>query len=158
MACWLMKSEPSVYSIDDLQRDKTTCWEGVRNYQARNFMRDDMKVGDKVLFYHSNADPSGVAGLGKIVKTAYPDKSAFDKKSHYYDPKSTPDKPLWFMVDVGFVARFSKMISLEQIKSDSALDGILVAKRGQRLSIQPVSEEHFLHICSMADVNSKLLG
>jgi len=150
MACWLMKCEPSVYSIDDLQRDKSTCWEGVRNYQARNFMRDDMKIGDRVLFYHSNADPSGITGLAEIVKTSYPDKAALDKSSRYYDPKSTPDKPIWFMVDVGFVARFSEMITLEQIKNDSKLDGILVAKRGQRLSIQPVSDHHYQHICRLA--------
>lgn len=147
-----MKSEPSVYSIDDLQRDKTTSWEGVRNYQARNFMRDEMKIGDKVLFYHSNADPSGIAGLGKIVKTAYPDKAAFDKDSRYYDPKSTLEKPVWFMVDVGFVAKFADMITLEQIKADPALEGILVAKRGQRLSIQPVSDQHYQHLCRLAGV------
>ncbi len=147
---WLMKSEPSVYSIKDLQRDGKTAWEGVRNYQARNFMRDSMRVGDLVLFYHSNADPSGVAGVAKIASQAYPDAAAFDSKSRYFDERSTPDKPLWFLVDVAFVAAFKEILPLEKIKQAKELEGIMVAKRGMRLSIQPVSEAHFKHVCHLA--------
>ncbi len=147
---WLMKSEPSVYSIQDLLRDGKTAWEGVRNYQARNFMRDEMQVGDLVLFYHSNADPSGVAGVAKVAGKAYPDAAAFDRKSRYFDERSTPEKPLWFLVDVAFVAAFKEILSLEKIKQAKELEGIMVARRGMRLSIQPVSEAHFKHICSMA--------
>jgi len=151
MQHWLMKSEPTVYSIDDLERDKVTSWEGVRNYQARNFMRDDMQIGDLVLFYHSNASPPGVAGIGKIVREAYPDNFAFKKDHKYYDSRSTSEKPLWFMVDVGFVGKFKNLVSLDQIKNEKALEGIMVAKKGSRLSVQPISEAHFKHICKMAD-------
>lgn len=150
MACWLMKSEPTVYSIDDLKRDGVTCWEGVRNFQARNFMRDEMKVGDQVLFYHSNASPAGVAGIARIARTGYPDKAAFDPKSKYFDERSTPQKPLWLMVDVEFVSKFKQILSLEQIKEDTLLEGIMVAKRGMRLSIQPVSPQHFARISQLA--------
>ena len=146
MAFWLMKSEPSAYSIDDLKRDGVTQWEGVRNYQARNFMRDDMKSGDLVLFYHSNASPAGVVGIGQVVREAYPDHFAWNPDSKYFDKRSTPEKPLWFMVDIGFVARFAKTLTLQQIKEDHALSGIMVAQRGSRLSIQPVAEAHFRHI------------
>src|SRR5690606_17593040 len=103
---WLMKSEPGSYSIDDLQRDTRTSWEGVRNYQARNFMRDDMRPGDGVLFYHSGANPPGVAGLAKIARAAYPDPTALDPDSHYYDPKATKEDPRWVMVDIEFVEKF----------------------------------------------------
>jgi len=140
---WLMKSEPGVYSIDDLERDGTTPWEGVRNYQARNFIRDDMKVGDLVLFYHSNATPPGVAGIARIARAAYPDPHALDPQSHYYDPRSKADAPVWMTVDVEFVERFPAVVSLEELKAAPQLDGILVARRGQRLSVQPVDAEHF---------------
>lgn len=150
MSYWLMKSEPTVYSIADLEKDGVTSWEGVRNFQARNFMRDEMQVGDQVLFYHSNASPAGVAGVAKIAGAAYPDRSAFDSKSKYYDERSTPEKPLWFMVDVAFVSQFKQVVTLEQIKNDSELEGIMVAKRGIRLSIQPVSQQHFNRILSLA--------
>ncbi len=153
MKFWLMKSEPSVYSIKDLQRDGKTAWEGVRNYQARNFMRDEMRVGDLVLFYHSNADPSGVAGVAKIASQAYPDAAAFDSKSRYFDERSIPEKPLWFLVDVSFADAFDEVLPLEKIKQAKELEGIMVAKRGMRLSIQPVSEAHFKHICRMAGCN-----
>lgn len=138
-----MKSEPDVFSIDNLQRDKTTWWEGVRNYQARNFMINDMKVGDLVLFYHSNATPPGIAGIAKISKPAQADASAFDKKSEYYEPKATKEKPIWQCVQVQFVEKFERLISLDEIRETKSLAEMLVLKKGQRLSIQPVSEKHF---------------
>ena len=147
---WLMKSEPDVYSIDDLARDGTTSWSGVRNYQARNFMRDDMKVGDLVLFYHSNAEPPGVAGIAKVVRTAHPDLTALDPRSPYHDPKATPENPIWQMVDVGFVAAFKRIVSLDELRADPALAGMLVIKRGMRLSVQPVDPTHFKRVESMA--------
>ncbi|MDD3147020.1 MAG: EVE domain-containing protein [Candidatus Riflebacteria bacterium] len=154
MKYWLMKSEPSVYSIDDLQRDGKTAWEGVRNFQARNFMRDEMKCGDLVLFYHSNSSPSGVAGIAKVSREAYPDSASFDKKSHYYDARSNLEKPIWFMVDLAFVAKFAGLVSLEQIKQDRALEGIMVARRGSRLSIQPLTKAHFEHIAGLGGVSA----
>lgn len=141
-----MKSEPDVFSIDDLKKNKTTLWEGVRNYQARNFMMKDMKVGDAVLFYHSNAEPPGVAGIATISKTALPDPTQFDKKSEYYDPKATKDKPIWFCTEVKFVTKFNNFIPLEKIKSDKKLADMLVIKKGSRLSIQPVQPNEFEHI------------
>jgi predicted RNA-binding protein with PUA-like domain len=149
MAYWLMKSEPSAYSIDDLEKDGVTPWEGVRNYQARNFMRDEMKIGDLVLFYHSNASPAGVVGIGRVVRESYPDHFAWNPESKYFDKRSTPEKPLWFMVDVGFITRFSEVVPLARIKEDPILAGIMVARRGSRLSIQPVEEAHFRHICKL---------
>ena len=145
-AYWLMKSEPDVYSIDDLKRDGTTPWEGIRNYQARNFMRDEMKLGDKVLFYHSNAKPPGIAGLAEVCKLAYPDHFAWDPKSKYYDPKSSPDNPTWKMVDVKFVSKFKRLVSLNEIKENEQLQNMMVIKRGMRLSIQKVSADDYLYI------------
>jgi predicted RNA-binding protein with PUA-like domain len=143
---WLMKSEPSTYSIDDLYRDEVTPWEGIRNYQARNFMRDQMKIGDKVLFYHSNAKPPGVAGLAEVCRLAYPDHFAWDNRSDYFDPKSTPEKPVWMMVDVTFIKKFTTFIGLEQLKADPRLQNMMVIKRGARLSIQPVTKDHYHYI------------
>lgn len=140
---WLMKCEPDSYSIDDLKRDKKTYWDGVRNFQARNFMRDQMQVGDLILYYHSNAEPSGVAGIARIFKTGYPDFSAWDPKDTHYDPKSTPKKPLWYMVDLEFVEKFKHFVSLEEIKASPSLKDMLVVKRGQRLSVQPVEKGDF---------------
>lgn len=151
MKYWLMKSEPTVYSIDDLQSDKSTSWEGVRNYQARNFMRDEMKIGDLVLFYHSNAKPPGVAGVAKVVKEAHPDKFAQEKGHKYFDPRSSAEKPMWVMVNLEFVKKFSQIISLNQLKEAKDLEGIMVAQKGSRLSIQPLSKAHFARICQMAD-------
>lgn len=148
--CWLMKSEPDVYSIDDLARDGQTAWEGVRNYQARNFMRDEMKVGDAVLFYHSNAKPPGVAGLAEVCAPAYADPAAFDPASPYFDPKSKPEAPTWLRVDLRFVARLPRLVSLEELKQDPALEGMLVIQRGQRLSVQPVQPAHFDRVCALA--------
>lgn len=145
---WLMKSEPDVYSIDDLKRDKTTHWEGVRNYQARNNMQA-MNVGDEVLYYHSRSTPPGVAGLAKVVKEAYPDHFAFDKKHKYFDAKSSPEKPRWFMVDVGFVEKFAEWVTLPEIKGQKSLaDMVLV--NNSRLSVQPVKKAEYDKIVSMA--------
>lgn len=149
MAHWLMKCEPTVYSIDDLKREMTTSWEGVRNYQARNFMRDKMQVGDLALFYHSNAKPSGVAGVMKISRAGYPDHFAFKAGHKYHDARSTPDKPAWYMVDVSFVAKFAEILPLEAIKNEPRLNGIMVAQKGSRLSVQPLSQEHFKIICEL---------
>lgn len=140
---WLMKTEEDVFSIRDLERHGTTQWEGVRNYQARNFMRDDMKAGDLVLFYHSNARPSGVAGIARVCREAYPDHFAWDPKSKYRDPKASPENPIWQMVDVEFVEAFPSVVSLADLKNEPVLDGMMVLKRGMRLSIQPVEKKHF---------------
>lgn len=143
---WLMKSEPEVYSIDNLRKDKKTLWEGVRNYQARNFMMKDMQLGDEVLFYHSNAEPSGIAGIARISKTSLPDPSQFDPQSEYYDKKASKEKPIWFCVEVEFEKSFAKVLSLDQLKKEKLLTEMLVLKRGQRLSVQPVDEKHFHYI------------
>ena len=146
---WLMKSEPGAYSIEDLERDGETCWEGVRNYQARNTMRDDMKVGDLVLFHHSSANPPGVAGIAKVVKNAYPDHCAFDEESKYFDAKSRPESPTWMMVDVGFVEKFNEVVSLAEMKAEPKLEGMLVTKRGMRISVQPLEKKHFEQVRRM---------
>lgn len=139
---WLMKCEPSAYTIDDLARDGSTSWEGVRNYQARNFLRE-MTVGDPVLFYASSADPSGVTGLAKVVKAAYPDEFAWTKGHKYFDPSSSKASPTWYMVDIGFVERFPEVVSLETLKSTSGLEEMVVTKKGSRLSIQPVTRAEY---------------
>jgi len=143
MKHWLMKCEPSAYSIDDLERDGTTSWEGVRNYQARNFMRDEMQVGDKVLFYASNADPSGVSGLAEISRAAYADRFATQKGHKYLDPKSSPDDPIWYMVDIRFVEKFPNVVPLETLKQAPGLENMVVTKKGSRLSIQPVTKPEY---------------
>jgi predicted RNA-binding protein with PUA-like domain len=140
---WLFKSEPDVYSIDHLSKDSTTLWEGVRNYQARNFMRDTCKVGDQVLFYHSNAEPSGVAGLATVTKVGVPDPSQFKKGSEYFDKKSDPKNPTWICVEVKFKEKFSAVISLADLKNHPELAKMLVVQKGQRLSIQPVTAIEF---------------
>lgn len=145
---WLLKSEEGVYSIRDLERDGTTHWEGIRNYEARNLLRDEMKAGDGVLFYHSNAKPPGVAGLATVARAGYPDHFAFDKKSRYHDPRSGPDDPVWFMVDVAFGEAFVDVVSLEEIRATPDLAGMVLLKRS-RLSVQPVSGEEFRLIRKM---------
>ncbi len=150
MAYWLMKSEPSVYSIDDLKRDKITYWEGVRNYQARNFLRDAIKKGDEVLFYHSNAEPPGIAGLAKVVKEGYPDPSAFDKKSKYFDSKSKEDTPTWYVVDLKFDKKFKEILPLDYLRGQKALQSMLLLKKGQRLSIQPVTASEWRALMKLA--------
>lgn len=141
MAYWLFKSEPTTFNIDDLiaSPHQTTCWNGIRNYQVRNMLRDDMRVGDQVFFYHSNCAAPGIVGIMEVVRTGYPDFSAWDKKSPYYDAKSTSEKPTWFMVDVRFVRKFKKVISLEEIKEQPDLNNMLINRKGNRLSITPVS-------------------
>jgi predicted RNA-binding protein with PUA-like domain len=150
MRYWLMKSEPDVYSIQHLAQDGKTGWEGVRNYQARNLMRDDMQVGDLVLFYHSNAEPPGVAGLARISKTGVVDPSQFDSGGHYYDPKASPDKPRWIMVEIEYCETFPTYLPLAELKNREDLEGLVLLQKGSRLSVQPVSQEHFELICAQA--------
>ena len=138
-----MKCEPAAYTIDDLARDGRTGWEGVRNYQARNFMRDDMQAGDPVLFYASNADPSGVTGLAEIARAAYPDPFARKKGHKYYDPASTEAKPIWYSVDLAFVERFPAVVPLETLKKSRGLEQMMVNQKGSRLSVQPVTRAEF---------------
>lgn len=146
MNYWLMKTEADCYSIDDLKRDKTTPWNGVRNYQARNFMRDNMNIGDRVLLYHSNGNPSGIAGIGKVSSAPHPDASQFDKNDEHYDPKSKSENPTWICIDVGFVKKFKQLISLPDLKTDPTTATMMVCQKGSRLSIQPVSERHYNYI------------
>src|SRR5690606_8053947 len=150
MRHWLTKCEPSAYTIDDLERDGTTSWEGVRNYMARNFMRDDMRVGDKVLFYASNAKPTGVTGLAKVVRTAYPDAFALKTGHKYFDPKATKDNPIWYMVDIGFVENFHGTVSLETLKATKGLEKMMVTQKGSRLSIQPVTPAEYAIVLRLA--------
>jgi predicted RNA-binding protein with PUA-like domain len=150
VAFWLVKSEPEVFSIDDLCREKTTGWEGVRNYQARNSMRDEMKPGEQVLYYHSNADPSGIAGIAKVRGAPIPDPTQFDPKSEYYDATSSRAEPRWQMVILEFAERFDQLLTLERLKKDKALKGMLLLQKGQRLSVQPVEKAHFEHILKLA--------
>ena len=152
MKYWLMKSEPHVYSWDDLENDGKTHWDGVRNYQARNIMRDDMKNGDMVLYYHSNCKPPHVAGIAKICKEGYPDFTAFDSNSKYFDPKSDIDNPRWIMVDIEAVKEMEK-VSLVDIKANPLLDDMPLVQRGQRLSVQPVSKEQYEEICRMGGIS-----
>lgn len=137
-----MKSEPSAYSIDDLERDGTSSWEGVRNFQARNFMRD-MKAGDKVLFYASSADPSGVTGLAEVAREAYPDLFARKKGHEYFDPKATAENPIWYMVDIRFVDKFPQIVPLDRLKKTKGLEKMVVIQKGSRLSIQPVTKSEY---------------
>ena len=143
MGYWLMKSEPDAYSIDDLERDGVEPWDGIRNYQVRNMFRDDMKVGDKALFYHSSCKVPGVVGTMKIVSEAYPDPTQFDPEAKYYDPKSDPENPRWLLVDVEFERKLERTIPLTEIKAQSGLDGFLLTKRGNRLSVFPVEKKHW---------------
>lgn len=149
---WLMKSEPDCYSIDDLERDKVEMWDGTRNYQVRNMMRDDMKVGDLALFYHSNAgDETGVVGVMEIAKEAYSDPTQFDPKSDHPDPKSDPENPTWLCVDVKFKRKFPRVIALTELKNDPFFTDMPVVQRGNRLSVMPVSKKHFDKITRLAD-------
>lgn len=138
-----MKNEPTCYSIDDLRRDGEYVWDGVRNYQARNLLRDDMKVGDMMLYYHSNANPTGIVGIGKIVAGPYPDPSQFNKKSEYFDIKATKSNPRWVAVTVAFVSKLLEPLTLQELKLDPFFADMLVTKKGMRLSVQPVSKKHF---------------
>lgn len=146
---WLMKSEPEVFSITDLEKNGKTLWEGVRNYQARNFMMNDMSVGDEVLFYHSNAEPPGVAGIAVVSKAAIPDPTVFDKKSEYFEPKATKEKPIWFCVEVRFAKKFKELIPLSVLRENKKLSKMALLQKGSRLSVQPVSPAEFKEVLEM---------
>jgi len=152
MNYWLIKSEPDAFSIDDLKSapGRKDHWDGIRNYQARNFMRDDMEKGDMVLFYHSNCKQPGVVGIAEIVSGAYPDHTAFDANEKYFDPKSDPENPRWLMVDIRFVRKTRRLISLSELKTHAdQLENFALVRRGNRLSIMPVSREHWDFILSL---------
>lgn len=152
MRYWLFKSEPDAFSIDDLhaRRSKGEHWDGVRNFQARNMMRDEVKVGDQVLFYHSNCKPPGIVGVAEVIKEAHPDFTSWDPDSKYYDPRSSKDKPLWFMVDIKFKEKFAEMVSLDELKQNPTLEDMLILRKGNRLSITPVTASQFKAILKMA--------
>jgi len=154
MRYWLLKSEPDVFSFDHLKErpKKTEPWNGVRNYQARNYMRDDMSVGDLGLFYHSSCDEPGVAGIVKITKEAYPDPTQFDPASEYFDEGSKREEPRWLMVDVSWHADVPEYVHLAQLREDPKLADLLILRRGNRLSITPVEAAHFKHICKLGGV------
>jgi predicted RNA-binding protein with PUA-like domain len=147
---WLCKSEPDVYSIDDLRRDTVTGWEGVRNYQARNFMRDGMQPGDRVLVYHSNAEPTGVAGIAEVAGAAKADPTQFDPRSEYHDPKSTREAPRWVMRELRFVERFARVVTLDELKGCKALGAMAALQKGNRLSVTPVTKAEFDAVVRMA--------
>ena len=157
MAFWLMKSEPHVYPWEQLVEDGNTHWDGVRNYQARNIMRDDMKIGDFVLFYHSNCKPPHVAGIARVCREAYPDFTALDPESNYFDSKSSPDNPRWMMVDIEAVEALPDVVALSDMRENPELEGMPLLQRGQRLSVQPVSSEHFEVVCRMGGLESSSL-
>jgi predicted RNA-binding protein with PUA-like domain len=149
MAYWLMKSEPEAFSIDDLERVGVEPWDGIRNYQARNMIRDEMQPGDRAFFYHSNTKVPGIAGIMEIVSPPRPDPTAFDPNEKYHDPKSDPDKPRWYLVDVRYVRHTRRLIPLPELKADPALEGMPLLRRGNRLSIMPVTDEQWEHILSL---------
>ncbi len=148
---WLMKSEPGEFGIDDLERrpDRTEPWDGVRNYQARNMMRDQMKLGDRVFFYHSNCEQPGIVGIAEIAREAYPDPTALDPEHKHHDPKSRAEQPTWFMVDVRFVRKLKRTIALAELKDRPELDGLALVRRGNRLSVMPVGEAQWEFILSL---------
>lgn len=151
MHYWLFKSEPETFSIDDLSRrpKQTEHWDGVRNYQVRNLLRDEIKVGDQGFFYHSSCEVPGVVGIVEVVKNGYPDPSALNFESKYYDPKSTPDHPRWYMVDVKLVKKFPRIITLKELKQHSKLKSMLILRKGNRLSITPITKEEWKVIVEM---------
>ena len=149
MTYWLMKSEPDAYSIDDLERDGREMWDGIRNYQARNMMRDDMQIGDEVFFYHSNCKEPGIVGIAKVVSEPYPDPTQFDKTSKYFDPKSDRDNPRWCLIDVEFVRKTKRNVTLSEIKAQKSLNDMILTRKGNRLSIMPVSKKHWNKILSL---------
>jgi predicted RNA-binding protein with PUA-like domain len=155
MKYWLFKSEPETFSLNDLKKSKNqiTYWDGVRNYQARNYIRDEMKLGDRILFYHSSTVTPVVVGLCKIVKEAYPDFTAFDTKNIHYDPKSKKDNPTWYMVDIKFEKEFSKTVTLTMIKEDQKLKNMKLIQKGNRLSVMPVTKEEFDEIVRLGTGN-----
>jgi len=151
MHYWLLKSEPECFSIDDLQARtrQTTCWDGVRNYQVRNMLRDEIRIGDLGFFYHSSCTPPGVAGIVEVVKNGYPDHTAWDIHSDHFDPGSTEENPRWYMVDVRLVKKFPQFVTFDQIKHHPKLKNMLVNRKGNRLSITPVTKEEWKVICGM---------
>jgi len=151
---WLVKSEPDVFSFADLLKapKKTTCWDGVRNYQARNTLRDQMKQGDRVFYYHSNAEPSGIAGICEVVREGYPDHTAFDPTDPHFDPKSRRDEPTWYMVDVRAVAAFPRLVTLAELKGVKGLETMALVQKGSRLSVQPVTRKEWEIVCRIAGV------
>jgi predicted RNA-binding protein with PUA-like domain len=140
---WLMKSEPETYGIDHLKADKKTAWTGVRNFLARNYMRDEMRVGDPVLFYHSSCKVPGVYGVAKVASAPYPDPTQFDTKSDYFEPRATKEKPVWYLVDIAFVKKLKEPVTLTDIRANPKLKSMVILQPGSRLSITPVSPEHF---------------
>ena len=154
---WLFKSEPSAFGIADLAKapKQTAPWDGVRNYQARNFLRDDVQVGDRVLFYHSREEPLGIFGTMEVMRAGYPDHTAFDPNSKYHDAGSRPENPRWYMVDVKLIRRFGEPITRERLREHPVTAGMLVLKRGMRLSIQPVTEAEWLAVHKLAGVEAK---
>lgn len=155
MNYWLMKSEPDVFGIDTLARAprKTSAWDGVRNYQVRNMLRDQMQKGDLAFFYHSSCAVPGIAGVMKISRAGYPDTTAFDPENPHFDPHSTPQKPMWYMVDVTLVRRFAQVVSLAELHRHAALQDMLILRRGNRLSITPVAAKHWRYILKLADAH-----
>ena len=151
---WLVKSEPDVFSFADLLKapKRTTCWDGVRNYQARNTLRDQMKQGDRVFYYHSNAEPSGIAGICEVVREGYPDHTAFDPTDPHFDPKSRRDEPTWYMVDVRAVAAFPRLVTLAELKGVKGLEKMALVQKGSRLSVQPVTRKEWEVVCRIAGV------
>ncbi|MCI5071995.1 EVE domain-containing protein [bacterium] len=151
MNYWLMKTEPDAFSLEDLKNapKQTTLWDGVRNYQARNIMRDEMKLGDKVFFYHSRIKPPSIVAIAKVVKESHPDPSQFDEKSKYYDPKASPEKPRWFCVDIQLERELKQAIGLDELKKHAELADMPLLQKGQRLSVQPVSPKHWTFILQL---------
>lgn len=154
---WLFKSEPESFSIDDLAKapKRTTFWDGVRNYQARNLLRDEVQIGDRVFFYHSNAQPMAIVGTMEVVRGGYPDHTAFDPRDHHYDSKSSPDAPTWYMVDVRLLQKFATPVSRDRMKAEPALEGMMLLKRGSRLSIQPVTDAEWKRVHQLAGVKAE---
>lgn len=152
---WLMKSEPGAYSIDDLVRDKTTFWDGVRNYQARNMLRDEIREGDRVFFYHSNADPMAIVGTAKVIRNGYPDHTQFDKNDKHYDAKSDPDNPRWFMVDIEILQKFDEPVTRDMLRDNEVTSGMMLLAKGSRLSVQPVTEEEWKAVHKLAGAKLK---
>jgi predicted RNA-binding protein with PUA-like domain len=146
---WLMKSEPDTFSIDDLKRKKREAWDGVRNYQARNFMRDEMRVGDQVFFYHSNCAEPGIAGVAEVASDAYPDPSQFDPKSKYFDPGSSRDNPRWMLVDVKFVRKLKRVITLDELKNHPSIADMRLLRKGNRLSVMPVEAAEWRYVLGL---------
>ena len=150
MRYWLFKTEPNVYSLDDLKKAGQDTWDGIRNYQARNFIRDDIRVGDRVLIYHSRVETVGIVGEARVVKAGYPDFTQFDPKAKYYDAKADPNNPRWYMVDVAYVRHFPQCLALADLKKMPALASMMLVQKGSRLSIQPVSEDEWKIIQDLA--------